>query len=505
VVALFLLARSSRKPAAHPIIAQLERACAFNLEDSPETKLDKLATPLAPASPPGEDVALLAELLSIPISDRRYPALTLTPQRKKEKTFEALLRQLETLARRWPVSMVFEDAHWIDPSSLELLSLTVDVALAWSVLVFVTSRPEFQPPWTGQAHVTMLTLARLDRRDGEALVERITGNSAVLPSDIVTEIVERTDGVPLFVEELTKAVLETGAQDSAAKAMLSVTGLPLHTVPATLHASLMARLDRLGPAAKEIAQTGAAIGREFSYELLAAVMPGRLDAELQVPLNRLAAAGLVLQRGAPPNATFLFKHALVQDAAYSMLLRSRRQQLHERIAVTLEDQFPEISTAQPSLLAQHCAQGGLTDKAVVYWGEAGQRAISRFALTEATAHLTKALALLSDLPPTEEHKQHELRLQIELGGAFIASKGHGASETGQAFARAYDLSREIGDAPQLFQVLAGMFVHHHVRAEVGRAQEAAREISLLEEGIAGVHWWPRKQCASSWHILLRWR
>jgi predicted ATPase len=227
-------------------------------------------------------------LLSIP-TGRRYPALTLTPQRKKEKTFEALLRQLEALARRQPVLMVFEDVHWIDPTTLELLSLTVDRAASSSVLVLVTFRPEFQPPWTGQPHVTVLTLARLDRRDGEALVERITGNSAALPSDIVAEIVERTDGVPLFVEELTKAVLEAGAQDSAAKAMLSMTGLPSHTVPATLHASLMARLDRLGPAAKEIAQIGAAIGREFSYELLAAVMPDRPDAELQVPLRSGAA------------------------------------------------------------------------------------------------------------------------------------------------------------------------------------------------------------------------
>jgi predicted ATPase len=465
----------------HPIIAQLERACAIKLEDSPETKLDKLVTLLAPASPPNEDVALLAELLSIPITDRRYPPLTLTPQRKKEKTFEALLRQLEAPARRRPVLMVFEDVHWIDPTTLELLSLTVDRAASSSVLILVTFRPEFQPPWTGQPHVTVLTLARLDRRDGEALVERITGNSAVLPSDIVTEIVERTDGVPLFVEELTKAVLEAGAQDSTAKAVLSVTGLPSHTVPATLHASLMARLDRLGPAAKEIAQIGAAIGREFSYELLAAVTPDRPDAELQIPLDRLVAAGLVLERGVPPNATFLFKHALVQDAAYGMLLRSRRQQLHERIAVTLEDRFREISTAQPSLLAQHCAEGGLTEKAVVYWDRAGQRALSRFALTEAIAHLTKALALLRDLPPTNEHKQQELRLQIELGGAFIAAKGYGASETGQAFARACDLGREMTDAPQLFQALAGMFVHHHVRAEVGREQEAARELLRLAE------------------------
>ena len=356
--------------ALYPVIAQMERAAGFQHADEPAARLAKLQALLAPTAPPVEDVALIAELHSLPSVDLA-PPLDVTPQRKKDKTFEALLRQVEGLSRQQPVLMVFDDIHWIDPSSRELLDRVIERIADWPVLLLAMFRPEFQPPWTGQPHVTMLTLARLDRRDTAAMVANVAGDSA-LPPEIVEEIAERTDGVPLFVEELTKAVLEVRRAGPAA---LSAMPHPALSVPATLHASLMARLDRLGPAARDVAQTGAAIGREFGFGLLASVtdLP---EPQLREALDRLTNAGLLFVRGAPPQSSYIFKHALVQDAAYGTLLRSRRQRLHSRIAATLEDRFPEIVAAQPALLAQHCATAGLSEKAVAYWLKAGQQALA---------------------------------------------------------------------------------------------------------------------------------
>ncbi len=329
--------------ALYPVIAQMERAAGFQHADEPAARLAKLQALLAATAPPMEDVALIAELHSLPSADLA-PPLDVTPQRKKDKTFEALLRQVEGLSRQQPVLMMFDDLHWIDPSSRELLDRVIERVADWPVLLLAMFRPEFQPPWTGQPHVTMLTLARLDRRDTAAMVANVAGNAA-LPPEIVEEIAERTDGVPLFVEELTKAVLESGTRGAAA---LSSVPHPALSVPATLHASLMARLDRLGPAAKEVAQTGAAIGREFGYELLASItdLP---EPQLRAALDRLTNAGLLFVRGTPPQSSYIFKHALVQDAAYGTLLRGRRQRLHTRIAATLEDRFPEIAWRNP-----HC-------------------------------------------------------------------------------------------------------------------------------------------------------
>ena len=307
--------------------------------DEPAARLAKLQALLAATAPPVEDVALIAELHALPTADLA-PPLDVTPQRKKEKTFEALLRQVEGLSRQQPMLMVFDDLHWIDPSSRELLDRLMERVADWPVLLLAMFRPEFQPPWTGQPHVTMLTLPRLDRRDTAAMVANVAGNAA-LSSEIMKEIAERTDGVPLFVEELTKSVLEAGVQGAAA---LSAVPHPALSVPATLHASLMARLDRLGPAAKEVAQTGAAIGREFGHELLASVtdLP---EPQLPEALDRLTKSGLLFVRGTPPDASYIFKHALVQDAAYGSLLRGRRQSLHRRIFATLEDQFPRLAGA----------------------------------------------------------------------------------------------------------------------------------------------------------------
>jgi len=335
--------------ALHPVIGQLERAAGFSRDDPASTKHQKLAALLADSPP--DALSLVAELLSLPAIETRSD-LELTPQRRKEQTFEALLGGLERLSRRQPVLMLFEDLHWMDPTSRELLDRAIARVERWPVLLVATFRPEFDPPWTGLPHVTMLALNRLGRRDGALLVAQLVGNAG-LPADLIDEIVERTDGVPLFLEEVTKVVMETAAgSDSAARGTLAMIPGARLAVPATLQASLMARLDRLGPVPKEVAQIGAAIGREFSYELLSAVAP-RGEAETQAALGRLVTAGLVFQRGTPPNSEYQFKHALVQDTAYGTLLRSRRRQLHGLAGKVLEEQFPETAEKQPEILAYH--------------------------------------------------------------------------------------------------------------------------------------------------------
>ena len=378
--------------ALYPVIAQMERAAGFLHADEPSGMVAKLQVLLAVTAPPVEDVALIAELHSLPSADLA-PPLDFTPQRKKDKTFEALLRQVEGLSRRQPVLMLFDDLHWIDPSSRELLDRLIDRVTSWPVLLLATFRPEFQPPWIGQPHVATLALTRLDRRDTAAMVANVAGDAA-LPSEIVEEIAERTDGVPLFVEELTKAVLESGSQAPAALSSVPHPGL---AVPATLHASLMARLDRLGRVAKEVAQKGAVIGREFNYELLASIAD-LSDTQLQDVLKQLTISGLLFGRGRAPHATYMFKHALVQDAAYGTLLRSRRQNLHGRIAESLEKQFPETTKSQPELLAHHLKEAAQAERAIEYWKKAGQLALVRSAMKEAESLLRKGLGVVSSLP-----------------------------------------------------------------------------------------------------------
>lgn len=408
--------------ALHPIIAQLERAAAFEREDTPERRLDKLAALLTPSSP--EDGALLAELLSLP-TEGRYPTLELTPQRKKAKTLEVLISQLQELARQAPVLMLFEDVHWIDPSSRELLDLIIERVLRLPILLLVTFRPEFQPPWTGQAHVTTLVLNRLDRREGAALVKRVVGNGE-LPNDVVAEIIERTDGVPLFVEELTKAVLEGGNASS----VLSRAATTALNVPATLHASLMARLDRLGSVAKEVAQVGAVLGREFSYELLAAVAR-RNAVELDGALDQLVASGLAFCRGTPPLATYLFKHALVQDAAYGTLLRGKRQELHRRVATVLEEQWTEITEAQPELLAHHLHEAGDWAAALDRWQQAGDSAMARAATREAVSHFASAVDCCRRLGEVAGGAERMTRLHLAMANVLMQAEGYRSERLGK--------------------------------------------------------------------------
>ena len=434
--------------ALYPFIAQLERAAGFARDDAVEAKLGKLQALLAPGARDDDDIALLSELLSLPSS---AADLNLSPQRKREKLFEALLRQLEAEARLRPVLMVFEDAHWIDPTSRELLDLTVDRVRRLPVLLVITFRPEFQPPWGGRSHVTSLALNRLGEREGEALVQNLAGN-AVLTPDIVAEILERTDGVPLFVEELTKAVLESVAQGDRVAAVLGTTALAAQSVPATLHASLMARLDRLGRAAREIAQIGAVLGREFAYELIEPVAQ-HPEKELQAALDQLSDAGLLFCRGTAPHSSYLFKHALVQDAAYSTLLRGRRQELHARVAAALEAHFADFVERQPELLAHHLTAAGNTERAVEQWLKAGRNATARLSYLEAIAHLQRGLDLRHSLPEGPARDGREIELQLALGLCLFTAKGAVAAKP--AYTRALELAESSGEPQQRFEASMG--------------------------------------------------
>ena len=436
--------------AFYPFIAQLERAAGFARDDQVEGKLGKLRALLAPGTRDDDDITLLNELLSLPSSAAE---LNLSPQRKREKLFDALLNQLDAEARRHPALMVFEDAHWTDPTSRELLDLTVDRLRRLPVLLVITFRPEFQPPWSGRAHVTSLALNRLGEREGEALVQKLAGNWPLTP-DIVADIVERTDGIPLFIEELTKAVLESAAQGDQVVGVLATTSLAALSVPATLHASLMARLDRLGPAPKEIAQIGAVLGRDFAYELIQPVAK-RSERELQAALDQLGDAGLLFRRGTAPHATYLFKHALVQDAAYSTLLRGRRQELHSRVAAALEEHFPDLVERQPELLAHHLMAAGNTERAVDQWLKAGQHAAAQFAYLEAIAHFERGLSLLHSLPESPIRNGREIELQLALGLCLFTAKGAVAAKP--AYTRALELAERSGELQQRFEALYGVW------------------------------------------------
>ena len=411
----------------YPVIGQMERAAGFAHNDALEAKFDKLDTVLAQTSTSRQDAALFADMLSLP-NGRHYPALELTPEQRRQRTLQALVTQMEALARQNPVLMIFEDVHWSDPTSLDVVGRVVERIATLRVLLLVTFRPEFAAPWIGQPHVTAVTLNRLPKRAIDAMIDGVVGNK-LLPASLRQDIIERTDGIPLFVEEMTKAILEADSEGEARRtaAAIPVTAL---AVPASLQASLMARLDRLGTA-KEVAQVGAAIGREFSHALLSAVV-SKPETELASALDRLVQAGLLFRQGVPPHATYLFKHALVQDAAYSTLLRSQRQQMHALIASILETRFSEIVGAQPEELARHCSEAKLVEKAVSYFLKAGQEAVQRSAMAEAAAHLRKGLEVLLQAPDGTARQESELHLQILLGRALLVTKGYTAPEPGEA-------------------------------------------------------------------------
>jgi class 3 adenylate cyclase/predicted ATPase len=457
--------------ALFPFIGQLERAAGFERGDSPTEKLSKLDALVTRSAIDPERVAVLANLLALPASDH-FRLQELTPQKRKEKTFAALLAQLDGLAARQPVFMIFEDIHWIDPTSMQLLATIVEHVPRLRVLLLITTRSEFTPPWPGYPHTTTIPLTRLARRAGAALVERVAGGKT-LPKEVTDEILSRTDGVPLFIEELTKTLLESGLLQERDGQYVLERPLPSLAIPATLHASLMARLDRLA-AIKEIAQVAAVIGREFSYRLLAGVAP-TTEALLQGALARLTAAELIYGRGEPPDSTYTFKHALVQDAAYSSLLRGNRQQLHGRIAEVLEHQFTDTAETQPELMAHHLAQAGHIRPAIDYLGKAGKRAIERSANAEAIVHLQRGLELLQSLPDDVEHKQVALQLEVMLGQAMIAGRGYAAPETMKILLRAKKLITESTETSQKFSILYGLWACYYVGGEVDMQQVAATE------------------------------
>jgi class 3 adenylate cyclase/predicted ATPase len=469
--------------ALYPIIGQMERAAQLTHDDPPPARLDKLDAMLAQTSTAIEDAALFAEMLSLP-NDGRYPLLELDPQQRRQRTLAAVVSHIERLTRQSPVLMVFEDVQWTDPTSLELLGQAVDRIATLRVLLIVTFRPEFDPPWIGRPYVTALTINRLAHRDVDAMIDRIIGNNA-LPASVQEDIVERTDGIPLFVEEMTKAVLEVGSEGEALRTAAAVPASALH-VPAALHASLMARLDRLGPA-KEVAQIGAAIGREFSHALLASV--GRsTDAELRSALDRLVHAGLLFRQGLPPYANYLFKHALVQDVAYGTLLREPRRALHARIVEALERQFTEIAESQPELLAHHCTGAGRIEKAAALWGKAGQQSLARSALVEATAQLKRALAQIAALTSTPALRSEQIKHQVALAYALMHTKGHAAPETTASFDQARSLieraeasGEPLEDPLVLFSVLYGFWVANYVASNGDALLALAPQFLTLAE------------------------
>jgi predicted ATPase len=465
--------------ALYPLIDLFPRALNWHPDDGPDEKLRKLEHALRQyALPLDESVPLLATLLSLSLPTERYPLLSLTPQRQRQKTLEVLLALFLERAAQQPVFFIVEDLHWIDPSTLELLTLLLDQVPTARLLTLFTCRPEFPVPWTHRVSLTQLTLGRLGRPQVEAMVTRVLHGKA-LPPEVVEQIVAKTDGVPLFVEELTKMVLESGLLQEREERYELTGPLPPLAIPATLHDSLMARLDRL-TTVKAAVQLGATIGRQFSYEVLQAVAP--LDeAALQHSLRQLVEAEIVYQRGVGSQALYTFKHALIQDAAYQSLLRSTRQQYHQRIAQVLETRFGQTAETQPELLAHHYTEAGLFEQAIGYWQRAGRQAARRSAHMEAIAHLTKGLELLLRLPETPARAQDELALQIALGASLVITKGYTAPTAERAYARARALCQQVGDVAQLSRVLFALWAIYANRAEHRTAWELAAELLTLAQ------------------------
>jgi class 3 adenylate cyclase/tetratricopeptide (TPR) repeat protein len=465
--------------ALHPVIHRLELAAGFTAQDDAQQKLGKIENLLAQAAEPdAETMALFADMLSIPTHDR-YPALDLSPQEQKDRTLRMLIDQLEGLCAKRPVFVVYEDTHWIDPTTSEVIDRMVDAAQNLPVLLLITFRPEFDCPWSGYPHTTMLALNRLTRSQTESVILNVAGGNP-LPIEVADQITAKTDGIPLFVEELTKNVLESGLLKKVG-GQYELTGplAPL-AIPASLQDSLMARLDRLAPV-REVAQIGAAVGREFAYDLMQGIT-GKDEIVLRDALEQLTESELIFRRGTPPNATYVFKHALVQDAAYASMLKSRRQQLHASIAGVLKKLHPELEETQPELLAYHYTRAGLSEPAVEYWQVAAKRAISQSAYPEAIEQLDMALEQLAHLPPGRERDKRELELQVMKFGPLFPTKGYASPELVETSSRALVLGRTVGDNKTLFPTLYARWTSHYVPSEQTELLELSRE--YLERAIA---------------------
>jgi predicted ATPase len=467
--------------ALFPLIELFQRMLQWQPEESAETKLGKLEQALSQYRLPLEEsVPLFAPLLTLSVPETRYPLLNLSPQRQRQKTLETIVAILQELAEHQPILFIVEDLHWTDPTTLELLNLLIEQTPTASLLTVLTCRPTFQPSWSHRSYLTEVTVNRVSREQIERVAAHVAGGKR-LPAEVLQQIVEKTDGVPLFVEELTKELLESGHLKDVDGQYELIGSFSTFAIPATLQDSLMARLDRL-MTGKVIAQLGATIGRQFSYALLQAV--SQLNGVmLQHELGRLVEAEIVYQRGLPPQSTYIFKHALIQDAAYQSLLKSTRQHYHQRIAQVLEEQFVETTEAQPELLASHYTEAALTEKAVHYWYTAGQKASERSAHVEAISHLTTGLALLQTLPETPECTQHKVEMHIALGASLIATKGWAAPEVGETYTSAQQLCAHLDDPHQLFHVLWGLWAYALVRAEHQTARPLGEHLLTLAQQV----------------------
>ncbi len=462
----------------YPMIDLLPRMFKWSQDEAHDAKLAKLARGLEEAGVAlAEALPLLAALLSLPAPER-YPLPPMSPERQKQKTLEVLSGLLLALAADRPVLFIVEDLHWVDPTTTELLTRFLDQVPTARLLALLTARPSFIAPWPARSHLTSLTLTRFTSKQTETMVSRVSGPK-LLPAEVLRQIVSKTDGVPLFVEELTKMVLESGLLAEREEGYELTAPLPPLAIPSTLQDSLMARLDRLATV-KEVAQLGAALGRAFPYELIRAVSH-QDNTVLNQALERLVDAELLYRRGVPPQATYLFKHALVQEAAYQSVLKSTRQQSHQRIAQVLETRFQETRETQPELLAHHYTEAGLLALAIPYWHRAGQRAIENSAHLEAINHLTKGLESLATLPNTPERARQELVLLPTLGLALTATKGQANEEVGRTYTRAREISQQMGETPQFIPALSGLMSFHVVRAEFHAARQVGEQLLDLAE------------------------
>jgi predicted ATPase/class 3 adenylate cyclase len=451
----------------YPVTELLQQFLGGNGGKSAEEQLAQLEPRLELAGlNPAETIRLIAPLLNLPLSDK-YPPLPLSPEQERRRLLATLVEWVLGAARVQPLVVATEDLHWADASTLELIQLLVEQGATARLLLLYTARPEFRPQWPARAHHAQITLSRLSPRNVRAMVEEVAARKA-MSDETIAAVVERTGGVPLFVEELTRAVLESGHAR-----------LTERKIPVTLHDSLMARLDRLGPA-KEIIQIGAVIGGEFSYELLQAVH-SIAEENLQRALRNLADAELIYVRGIAPDATYQFKHALIRDAAYEALLKSRRKELHSRIAEVLVQQFPDVVMSAPEHLARHYTEAGLIAEAIPYWQRAGQRASQRSANVEAISHLSKALEMLKTLEESPSRARQELALQIGLGVPLMLTKGYAAAEVEKVYSRARELYQQVGESPQFFPMLFGLWAFYSVRAEYNTARELGEQLVSLAD------------------------
>ena len=463
----------------HPLIAAFPHLFQWERHETNDAKRKKLEQALHQYGLPlGEGVPLLAALFALPLSDEHYPPVLVAPELRRQRTLEVLLAVLSRVSAQHPLLFIIEDVHWIDPSTLALLSLLMDQGPTLSILTLLTARPAFQSPWGFRAHLTPLVVDRLSASQVKTLIDQITGDP-ILPAEVVQQITVKTDGVPLFIEEMTKAVVESARLQGQEGRAMDSKAAPDLAIPATLHDSLMARLDRLG-AAKSMAQAGATIGREFSYALLRAVTHGE-EVALRQELARLVQAEIVYQRGVPPQATYIFKHALIQDAAYQSLLKQTRQHYHQRLVEVLEEQFPEVVSTQPELVAHHAAAAGRTAQAIAYWQRAGQHAFDKSAYQEAEAHLKNGLALVQTLPSSPERTPHELDLHVALGPILMITHGVDTPEVEQVYTRAYALCQQVEETPQLFPTLRGLWYFYYARGPAQTARELAERLLALAQ------------------------